>query len=360
MSLDLAQIRVESYEVGWIYAQLNKNLLFVDNSFQRRYVWQLKDKIRLIETILLGYTIPEVYLWKTETNPNTGESLRSIVDGQQRLIALRSFIDNEFPLKSNCLDFPNQEYQDLFFKDLNDDLKTKIWSYTFSVRMISEKVTKSEITQIFNRLNSTSYDLNPQELRNAKFDGKFLALSLVLADNDFWNKYNFFPGLLKRRMRDVEFVSSILIYFRQGISYDLEQESIDEIYRLYETEYESLNQDKENFIDIINELEKIIIFSKGDRYVINFLKKLTHLYTLMIYISFLKHQEKSWSENSTKNILNFILAYNDNAIANEILTLEQILILQEYKKLCLEGTKSKTNRLERLSCIKNLFNIFPV
>lgn len=38
--------------------------LIVDESYQRRSVWGEKDKIRLIETILLKLVIPEVFFGK--------------------------------------------------------------------------------------------------------------------------------------------------------------------------------------------------------------------------------------------------------------------------------------------------------
>jgi uncharacterized protein with ParB-like and HNH nuclease domain len=37
------------------------NILVVDDSYQRRSVWGEKDKIRLIETILLNLVIPELF-----------------------------------------------------------------------------------------------------------------------------------------------------------------------------------------------------------------------------------------------------------------------------------------------------------
>ena len=77
--------------------------LVVDNTYQRRSVWSEKDKVRLIETVLLKLIIPVLFFWKAETDPDTGLSITHIVDGQQRIKAICSFIENEFKLKPQYL-----------------------------------------------------------------------------------------------------------------------------------------------------------------------------------------------------------------------------------------------------------------
>ena len=74
-------IKIQPQTVSWLNQEMINNKLFVDNSFQRRYVWVLKDKVKLIETILLGFTIPEIYLWEVDIDEVSGSIKRSIVDG---------------------------------------------------------------------------------------------------------------------------------------------------------------------------------------------------------------------------------------------------------------------------------------
>ena len=69
--------------------------LIVDETYQRRSVWSEKDKIRLIETVLLNLIIPVLFFWKAETDPETGKSITHIVDGQQRIKAICSFVNND-------------------------------------------------------------------------------------------------------------------------------------------------------------------------------------------------------------------------------------------------------------------------
>ena len=114
-----------------INTMFSAGTLIVDETYQRRSVWGEKDKIRLIETILLKLVIPEVFFWKAETDPETGESITHIVDGQQRIKAIASFIDNEYKLKKQYLldEGIKEKYGNKFFKDLDPDVKTAFWNY---------------------------------------------------------------------------------------------------------------------------------------------------------------------------------------------------------------------------------------
>ena len=94
-----------------IYTEFAKGMLFADENYQRRKVWNIQDKVRLIETILLEFVMPEVFLWIASRNPETGEAITHIVDGQQRITAIAEFINGEFCLDGKYL--------------LDDDLKER-------------------------------------------------------------------------------------------------------------------------------------------------------------------------------------------------------------------------------------------
>jgi len=81
-----------------ITSMFSEGSLVVDETYQRRSVWSEKDKIRLVETILLNLIIPVLFFWKAETDPETGASITHIVDGQQRIKAICSYVNNEFKL----------------------------------------------------------------------------------------------------------------------------------------------------------------------------------------------------------------------------------------------------------------------
>ena len=117
----IEQIDIQPQTAKWLYDLSQKGLLEVDNSFQRNYVWTEKNQIQLIESILIGYPIPEIYLWNTGTDEDTGDTKYSIIDGQQRCGAVFQYIANTYKLKAASLDPNNPKkstIQDRLFKDL--------------------------------------------------------------------------------------------------------------------------------------------------------------------------------------------------------------------------------------------------
>jgi len=69
--------------------------------FQRGLVWTLDQKIKFLESLVLGLPIGEYCL-----HENTDWTY-DLLDGQQRWDAIFSFVDNQFPVFG------------LFFKDMN-------------------------------------------------------------------------------------------------------------------------------------------------------------------------------------------------------------------------------------------------
>lgn len=83
-----------------------------------------------------------------------------------------------------------------------------------------------EIAKLFLRLNRTNTTLNPQELRNAEFNGEFLRLAEEIAQNEFWDNYKIFTQSDIRRMQDIQFISTLLIFLRMGIEQDNTQNQL--------------------------------------------------------------------------------------------------------------------------------------
>ena len=59
--------------------------------FQRNFVWDIKRASRLIESILMGIPIPQLFFFEKSNN----EFL--VIDGQQRLMTIYYFIKSRFP-----------------------------------------------------------------------------------------------------------------------------------------------------------------------------------------------------------------------------------------------------------------------
>jgi uncharacterized protein with ParB-like and HNH nuclease domain len=87
----------------------DRGLVKIDPEFQRNFVWKPREMSQFIESILLNFPIPPLYL-----NQNVkGELI--VVDGRQRLTTLRKFLKNEFKLEGlNVLKHLNgRNFEDL-------------------------------------------------------------------------------------------------------------------------------------------------------------------------------------------------------------------------------------------------------
>lgn len=329
----------------WIVDNYKKDLLIVDNSFQRNYVWLKKHQISLIETILLGYAIPEIYLWMIDTDPSSGETKYSIVDGQQRIGAVFDYIDGKFPLRSAYLSEANAEYADKYFNDLDDDLRKYIWSYPFTVRQLPQSVSRDEIVKMFLRLNSTDKSLNPQELRNAEFNGEFIDNAQKLAMLDFWKTNKIFSVDSIRRMKDIEFTSGLLIFLRNGIESEITQSAINKMYDLYNEDYAEKKSDYDTVVLILQEIQAIIDY---DPNVLKVLSKTTHFYTMFTLTYLLISDSLHFSNEQKDKIVEFYKKYNED---------EDNPLVAEYKKSAKDATNSKQSRMNRLNALRDFVGI---
>ncbi len=342
--------------VSEIYRMFNEQKLVVDDTYQRRSVWSEKDKIRLIETILLNLIIPELFFWKASTDPETGESITHIVDGQQRIKAIYSYINNEFKLKPQALldNGIKQSYSNKFFKDLDPEDKTSFWNYQLMVIDIDPKASRKDIITMFNRLNLTDYNLNDQEKRNS-MSGEFASLARELSENPIWEGYRLFTTTDIKRMKDVEFCASLLLLFRKGIIDQTDQSALNQAYEELQTGYKDAEKDKEAVLAAIDILPHFFVSDQASK----FLKKKTQLYTLFSVIFYMLRKDIKVSTDHTNNLEKFIKLYsefsNDLDLTSEINDAEKTLFdwLKKYKLASSEGLNKHTNRNIRYNVMKD-------
>src|SRR5882724_4594307 len=196
-------------EVRALHDKHKRGKLILQPDFQRRFVWDRKKSSRLIESILLSVPLPIIYL---SEQPDGKEY---VIDGQQRLTSLFSFIDGKFPSGEEFKLIGLNAYRELnksAFKDIGELLQDKISHYTLrSVTLLKQSSSDLKF-EIFERLNTGSEPLNDQELRNCVYRGTYNHLLKELAaDADF-------RGLLglktaDKRLKDVELVLRFSAFF---------------------------------------------------------------------------------------------------------------------------------------------------
>jgi len=171
--------------------------------FQRNYVWDLGRASKLIESLILGLPVPQVFLYEMDRNKFL------VIDGQQRLMSIYYFIKQRFPRKEKRAELrtifdqhgkipDNVIHDDAYFENFrlklsetlpNHPNRFKGHSYAtlesfktqFDLRTIRNVIIKqnspqgddSSMYEIFNRLNTGGINLKPQEIRSSMYHSPF-------------------------------------------------------------------------------------------------------------------------------------------------------------------------------------------
>lgn len=337
-----------------IYDDFKNQRLVIDNSYQRRKVWLTRDNVRLIETILLNWIIPEIFLWPAEINPDTGDTITHIVDGQQRINAIIDFISGEYKLQERYLlssETERKEFTNKKFSELSSELKKHIWMYSMSIVNIDRNCTIDDIKLMFYRLNLTDYSLNEQEKRNS-LDNEFGNTSTELSNDEFWEKHKVFSASDVRRMKDVEYCSSIIILAREGIVDQTNSKKINETYDDLKVDY----PDKKEDIQLVSKaMEMIDKFINKDTS--TFISKKSQMYT-MFSISFdLLETKTDVTQTMVDSFSAFVRIYNKfknemDLVIDDALCAQIYEGIKKYKLASSEGINKLGNRVIRFEIIK--------
>lgn len=183
---------------------IDDNEIILDPDFQRNSnIWNNAKKAKLIESILMGIPIPLFYFAE---NKNGG---LSVVDGLQRLFAIKKFIDNDYPLKNL---FYLQKLNGLKFSQLERSDQQRIERYQLQVNVISSNTPEYIKLNIFERINSGSTPLNKQEMRHALYQGKSTKLLKELSECDEFNNA-VATKLNPLRMKDRYIILRALVFY---------------------------------------------------------------------------------------------------------------------------------------------------
>lgn len=235
------QVEVEEYDLvsspnDWNFSTI---VSFIESgamkipTFQRNYVWDRKRASKLIESLLIGLPVPQVFLYEENRNDFL------VIDGQQRLLTLYFFAKGRFPrpkargelrphLQRGFLDDDLLEDNEFFepfklslpksatgkanrfnaltYKGLKED-RTSLDLRT--IRNIVVKQTSPEgnaaVFELFSRLNTGSVNLTPQEIRASLYHSRFFTQVIELNSAVEW-RHIIGSQNPDPRMRDTEFL----------------------------------------------------------------------------------------------------------------------------------------------------------
>ncbi len=171
--------------------------------FQRNFVWDRVRSSRLIESLILGIPVPQIFLYEQ------GRNNFLVIDGQQRLMSIYYFLKRRFPrmdARGELRTIFDEEggipdavlFDNKYFEDFNLKLsgalpnqKSKFHGLNYAtladyksqldLRPIRNIVVKqnapsdddSSMFEVFNRLNTGGVNLRPQEIRTSMYHSKF-------------------------------------------------------------------------------------------------------------------------------------------------------------------------------------------
>lgn len=181
----MAELNSQPMSIQSIYSLYREGKLIVNRRYQRKLVWTLEEKQKLIESILNKYPIPAILIAESEDNKGQYE----IIDGLQRLHAMMSFIEVAF--KTTDDKFFNLDYfttaktykEDGFFNAheyekeqlLDSKQVSSILDYSMPMS-IMRNATEAQVNDVFDRINTYGHRLSDQERRQAGVNSPFTDL----------------------------------------------------------------------------------------------------------------------------------------------------------------------------------------
>jgi hypothetical protein len=246
-----------SYAVADYCRDFKNGDIVVNRDYQRSdKVWPPAARSYLIESILLGYPIPKLFLYPI-TDLKSKRTIKEIVDGQQRSQAIVDYYDNKFRISVRS-EF--DEAKGKLYQQLDEELQRKFLEYGLSVDLL-QQATPEEIRESFRRINSYTVPLNPEEIRHAVYQGDFKWFINELSskyDRTFEN-LGIFTNKQLIRMVDFKLLAEIIDAYLHGIT-NSSKKRLGNLYESFDHEFPFRDETEKrisNAIEFIIDLKEI-------------------------------------------------------------------------------------------------------
>lgn len=215
----MAELRHESDQmtVQDIINLYEKDKLMLSPGFQRDSVWTIRDRQKLVDSILRNYPIPSIFLYRRVED---GEILYDVIDGKQRLESILMFVGlirgNRFQAKVHLPDTNEREWID--WQSLQKQKKQALVT-GYKLRTIEVEGDLADIIDLFVRINSTGKALTAAEKRHARFyRSQFLKTAGKLANSfaQYFRKGKILSAGQISRMKHVELICELMLSIHQG------------------------------------------------------------------------------------------------------------------------------------------------
>jgi hypothetical protein len=216
------EIATDSYSmsIGELVSMYKNGEINIRPEFQRYFRWSLEQKVRLIESILLGIPIPPIFVQQND------DGKWELVDGLQRVStfleimgelqdggkkALKLIKTKHLP----SLDGYSWNSKEDGAKILPGEVKLKIKRARIDINIILDKSNVSAKYELFQRLNTGGSLATEQEIRNcllSMVNSRFFSWISSLRNNvDFINTTNLSERLIDEQY-DMELITRFFVF----------------------------------------------------------------------------------------------------------------------------------------------------
>lgn len=166
-----------SFSTREIVRMFEEGELTIAPAYQRKFRWPQKVASKFIESMFLGLPIPPIFV------AADSDFEWEVVDGLQRISTLILFLSSSLESRKivsesgEPLKLSNLEKLDALnghrFEDLPDALRRYFNRQPLQFILLTDKSDRDVRFELFERLNSGSIQLTPQEVRRAVYRGEF-------------------------------------------------------------------------------------------------------------------------------------------------------------------------------------------
>jgi len=202
-------------------------------------IWSEDKKQLFIDSLINGYDVPKFYFHRRpKRDKSSSSSIFAIVDGKQRLEAIRGFVEGRFAL--------SEEFADVLADDANADaaagktyleltekhpaLAGRLAQYSLDVVVI-ETSDEEVIEELFSRLNE-AVPLNAPEKRNA------LGGAMPVIIRRLVRHHKFFTDRLpieNRRYKHYDLVTKFLLLADKQVVVSIKKRALDDFVKTFRT-----------------------------------------------------------------------------------------------------------------------------
>jgi len=142
--------------------------------YQRKLAWKPHQQSEFIESLLVGLPIPFMFFYQSDNGR------MEIVDGSQRMRAMRAFLKDELRLSDLVL---VPELNGFYFSDLPEERRNKLEDTTIRTIVLDPTTDPSTRAEMFARINKSGTIANEAEIRRGALPGPVTELIRQLSES---------------------------------------------------------------------------------------------------------------------------------------------------------------------------------